>query len=119
MKLAGALTPAGNVIVAVIVPVVVVVPLLVTVNGTLLAMPTTKLGEGWPMLVVKSGTPATGVVGVIGLAALLAVLVSPPPLLVALNTGCMPTVLTSGVTGTCSVLLPPVVIGPGCVQLTV
>ena len=70
-------------------------------------------------LAVTGGGAATGVVGVIGAAALLAVLVSPPPLLVALNTGCVPTVLAFGVTCTWIVLLPPAVIGPGWVQVTV
>ena len=46
LKLAGALTPAGSVIVVVIGPVVGPLPLLVTVIGTLLATPATKLGEG-------------------------------------------------------------------------
>src|SRR5262247_3980721 len=48
VKLAGALVPAGSVIVAVIVPVVGPVPMLVTVMGTVLATPATKAGDGWP-----------------------------------------------------------------------
>ena len=45
-KLAGALVPAGSVICAVTVPVVGPLPMLVTVSGTLLATPATKLGDG-------------------------------------------------------------------------
>ena len=53
---AGALKFAfGSVIVVVIGTVVGPVPLFVTVIGTLLGEPATKLGEGWPMTVVKSG----------------------------------------------------------------
>ena len=102
VKLAGALVPAGSVIVVVMVPVVGPLPLLVTVTGTLLATPATKLGEGWPMVVVKSGAPtATGVVGVMGAAGLLAVLISLGVYTVPMNgPGCVPTALAFGVTGT-------------------
>ena len=122
LKLAGALVPAGSVIVVVIGPVVGPVPLLVTVIGTLLGCPSTKAGDGCPIVVVKSATgkAETGVLAVIGEAALLLVTVSPGVVVVPLNgPGCVPTVLAFGVTGTWIVLLPPAAIGPGLIQVTV
>lgn len=103
LKLAGALVPLGNVNVVVIGPVVGPVPLFVTVTGTLLACPATNAGEGCPMAVVRSYgkvAAATGTLGVIGVAPLLPVFVSPGVALVALNCGVVPTVVLSGVTGT-------------------
>ena len=54
------------------------------------------------MLMSKSGAgaAATATLVVIGAAALLPVAVSPGVAVVPLNTGCVPTVLTFGVTGT-------------------
>ena len=46
VKLAGALVPVGKVMVVVIGPVVGKLPALVTVIGTLLAVPATKAGAG-------------------------------------------------------------------------
>ena len=56
LKLAGAVTPVGKVTVVVMGPRVGPLPLLVTVTGTLLACPTTKAGEGCPIVVVRSET---------------------------------------------------------------
>ena len=120
---AGALVLVGRVMVVVMGPVVGPVPPLVTVMGTLLGLLATKAGAGWPMVVVRSGGPsgagATGVVGVMGDAGLLAVTVSPGVAVVPLNTGCVPTVAALGVTGTWMVVVPPAAIGPGFTQVTV
>jgi hypothetical protein len=73
------------------------------------------------MLITKSGlvTAITGDDGVIGLAALLLVFISPGILgVLALNIGDVPTVLAFGVTGTLNVDDVPLAIGPGVVQLT-
>ena len=51
----GALTPLGNVTVVVSGPVASPGPLLVMLIGTLLVWPAARLGEGWPMVVVRSG----------------------------------------------------------------
>ena len=100
VKLAGALVPLGNVNVVVIEPVVAPVPLFVTVTGTLLGEPATNAGEGCPIVVVRSAAFTTGEAGVIGLAALLPVLLSPGVVVVALNCGVVPTVPAFGFTGT-------------------
>ena len=50
---AGAVMPVGRGTVTVIGPLGAP-PTFVTVTGTLLVMPSLKLGEGWPMLIVKS-----------------------------------------------------------------
>ena len=55
LKVAGAVTPLGKVMVMLIDPVVVAVPLLVTITGTALATPSIRRGAGWPMAVVRSG----------------------------------------------------------------
>ena len=49
-------------------------PIFVVVIGTLLVCPTVKGVEGCPIVVVKSGTPATGVAGEVGVALLFVVL---------------------------------------------
>ena len=70
--------------------------------------------------IVGAVPPATAVVGVSGLATLLMVLASPGTgAVVALNCGCVPTVLISGVAGTLKVLLLPGAIGPALMQVTV
>ena len=55
VKVIGALVPTGNVIVAVSGPDVGPVPMFDTVICTVLLMPTTMLGAGWPMTEVRSG----------------------------------------------------------------
>ena len=52
------------------------------------------------MLVDRSETPTTAAAGVIGLAGLLAVFVSPGVVVLALKAGAVPTALAFGVTGT-------------------
>ena len=62
----------------------------------------------------------TGVLGVIGLAVLLLVFVSPGAgVVVALNTGCVPIVPLLGVAGKVKVLLSVGLIGPGFVQVEI
>ena len=55
VKLVGAVTPVGKVMVVVIGLVVAPVPIFATVIGKLLACPATKTGLGCPIVVVKSG----------------------------------------------------------------
>ena len=125
VNVAGALIPVGKVIVVVIMPVVGEVPIFVTVTGTILGVPTTNGVNGCPIVVTKSGAgvAATGVVGVIGVAALFPVTVSPGVVGDAVNgVGVVPTVLAAGVTGTfiTAVLFgTTLLIGPGLVQVTV
>ena len=60
-----------------------------------------------------------GIDAVMGVAALLAVFISPVTgVVVALNAGDVPDVEAFGVTGTLNVLLPPAMIGPAFVQVT-
>jgi hypothetical protein len=123
-KLAGAVVPVGKVNVVVIGPVAGAEPTFVIVTGILLGSPTVSGVVGWPILVIKSGTPAIGVEGVIGLAPLLPVLAtgSLGAEVVALNCGLVPADEGNGVTGTLmtdvfvgAVLL----IGPGVEHVTV
>lgn len=90
-------------IVVLIVPVALAVPILEIVTGMLLGVPTTKLGEGCPIAKVKfgAGVACTGAPAPVGGAALLPVFAagSPPPFVVALNTGVVPTVLAAAFTG--------------------
>jgi hypothetical protein len=117
---AGDVTPLGNVIVVVIGPVVGPVPTLATVTGNVPAWPATSAGLGVPMVVVRSGTPATAVVGVSGVAALLPVLVSPTTgLVLALNVGVVPTTEALGVIGTLNIELLPLLKPLTDVQATV
>ena len=125
VKEAGADVPVGIVNVVAIGPVAGAVPLLVIVTGMLLGCPAVKGVAGCPILVVKSGTPTTAVVGVIGVAGLFPVLPAGSfgADVVAVNgPGVVPTVLDAGVTGTLmtAVLLGAVLlIGPGVLQVTV
>jgi hypothetical protein len=71
------------------------------------------------MVVTKSGTPAIAVVGIIGVAGLLLVTVSPVTgVVVAVNVGVVPTVAADGETGTLNVLSRPALMGPAFVQIT-
>lgn len=116
-------TFAGNVILTDISPPVVGAdPVLVIVTGISLEAPILNGVAGWPMAMIKSGVApaATAVVGVIGVATLLAVTVSPVVGVVPAEiAGLVPTMAAVGVTGTFTVLLPPFAIGPAVVQFTV
>jgi hypothetical protein len=59
-KLAGAETPAGSVTVVVTGPVEPE-PVLATVTGNVLVTPSLRDGEGWPIVVVRSGASALSV----------------------------------------------------------
>jgi hypothetical protein len=123
-KVAGADTPVGSVMVVVIGPVAGPEPTFVVVTGILLTCPTVNGVAGWPTVVTKSGTPATGVLGVVGVAALLPVLLAGSfgAEDVPLNVGVVPAVAAEGVTGTLIVivLLGAVLLnGPGVLQVTV
>jgi hypothetical protein len=124
VKVAGADVPVGNVMVVVIGPVAGPDPTFVVVIGILLTCPTVSGVAGWPIVVVKSGTPATGVLGVVGVALLLLVLatgssgVDEPPL----NVGVVPATEAEGVTGTLIVIAlfgATLLNGPGVLQVTV
>lgn len=69
---------------------------------------------------VRSAPVATGAEGVIGLAVLLPVLLSPAVVVVPVNgVGVVPAEDALGVTGTWIVLLAPAAIGPGLTHVTV
>ena len=120
VNVVGTVTPVGIVMLVVIGPVVGAVPTLETVTGNVLGCPAIKAGLGDPIAVVKSGTPATGAVGVNGVAALLPVAVSPGTgAVVALNIGLVPTAALVGVIGTLKLSELAAVIDTGFVQATV
>jgi hypothetical protein len=116
----GDVIPLGNVMIVVIGPVVGPVPILATVTGNVPAWPATRAGLGVPIVVVRSGTPATAVVVVSAVAALLLVLVSPTICAVlALKVGVVPTIEAFGVIGTLNVMLKLVAKPTAEVQATV
>ena len=111
-------------IVLVIGPASGAVPELVNVTGTLLGEPATNGVAGCPTLTAISGVPLTAIVGVIGVAVLSAVEVSPATgVVIAVNgVGEVPTVLGEGVTGIVKTAVfdgAVLLIGPGVEQVTV
>jgi hypothetical protein len=102
VNVAGTVMPVGTVIVVVIGPVAGAEPTFVTVTGTLLVVPTTNGVEGCPIVVTKSGTPVTAVLGVIGAAGLFPVFAAGSfgADVVAVVCGVVPTIAAVGVIGT-------------------
>jgi hypothetical protein len=116
---AGAVKPVGKVMVVVIWPIDGADPMLLTVTGILLVAPAVRVGVGWPMAVVKSAAPTTGLVICVGLAVLLAVTASlATGAVLALNIGFVPKILALGVTGTSKVELPAIGTLLGLLQAT-
>jgi hypothetical protein len=118
VKVAGAVTPAGNVIVVVIIPGAEPVPTFATVIGKSLGCPTVNGVNGCPTVVVISGTPNT--IGVVVLGGLLFVVFVSPVTgdVVPVKTNGEPTAAGVGVTGTRIKILLPAAIGPGFVHVT-
>jgi hypothetical protein len=120
-KLVGAVKPSGKSNTTVITPVLAAVPTLSIVIIILLASPCAICVVIGSRLIAISGAGAlcTGLLGVIGLAALLLVATSPlAGLVLALNSGDVPMVLAFGVTGILNVLLAAVLIGLVVLQIT-
>lgn len=116
MKVAGAVILAGMLRVKLTSPDVGAVPILLRLTGRLLVSPTTRFGLGWPMAIIRSGA-ITGVATVV-VVVLLFGLLSLPVAAVADSTGLVPVAPGSGVIGTSTVVLAPLVMDAGLLQLT-